>query len=134
MSDDLTDEERRAAAAGDLTVLAVLMLVGSTAFALVNVWLGTLGWIAALATISSTAATAFGLLQRNALIAAFTKIGFGVSGLVTPVLAVAGVVLALLDFRWGWALAAGSLVYFGFSLLGLEILERAQATGVIDEY
>ena len=134
MADELSDEERRAAAAGDLTVLAVLMLVGSAAFAAVNYWLGTLGWIAALATVSSTAATALGLLQRNALIAAFTKIGFGVSGLATPVLAIVGVVLAVFGVRWGWALAAGSLLYFGFSLLGLEILERAQDTGVIDEY
>jgi hypothetical protein len=134
VTDELSDEERHAAAAGDLTVLAVLMFVGSAVFAAVNYWLGTLGWIAALATATSTAGTALGLLQRNPLIAAFTKIGFGVSGLATPVLAIAGVVLALFGVRWGWALAAGSLVYFGFSLLGLEILERAEDTGVIDEY
>ncbi len=134
MADELSDEERRAAAAGDLNVLAVLMLAGSAGFAAVNLWLGSLGWIAALATVSSTAATSLGLLRRNEVIAAFVKIGFGVSGLAAPVFAVAGLVLGLLGYSWGWAVLGGAILYFVFSLLGLEILDRAEATGAIARY
>lgn len=134
MADELSDEERRAAAAGDLNVLAVLMLAGSAGFAAVNLWLGSLGWIAALATVSSTAATSLGLLRRNEVIAAFVKIGFGVSGLAAPVFAVAGLVLGLLGYSWGWAVLGGAVLYFVFSLLGLEILDRAEATGAIARY
>ncbi len=134
MADELTDDERRAAAAGDLNVLAVLMLAGSAGFAAVNLWLGSLGWIAALATVSSTAATSLGLLRRNEVIAAFVKIGFGVSGLAAPVFAVAGLVLGLLGYSWGWAVLGGAILYFVFSLLGLEILDRAEATGAIARY
>ncbi len=132
MEDPLTDEQRRVAAAGDLNVLAVLMLLGSTGFALANVWFGTLGWIAAAATIASALATSMGLLRRNDALAAMVKIGFGAGGLAAPILFVAGLVLGAFGIRWGWALAAGAVLYFGFSLLGLEILHRAEATGVID--
>jgi len=134
MADELTDDERRAAAAGDLNVLAMLMLAGSAGFAAVNLWLGSLGWIAALATVSSTAATSLGLLRRNEVIAAFVKIGFGVSGLAAPVFAVAGLVLGLLGYSWGWAVLGGAILYFVFSLLGLEILDRAESTGAIARY
>ncbi|MFT5269491.1 MAG: hypothetical protein ACI88C_002935, partial [Acidimicrobiales bacterium] len=41
MDPELTDDELRDAAAGDLSVLAVLMLVGSVAFAALNMWVGT---------------------------------------------------------------------------------------------
>ena len=131
---ELTEEEQRLAAGGDLTVLAILMLVGSVLFAAANWWLGTLGWIPALLTVTSTLATTTGLLQRSELVAAFVKIGFGVSGLVAPVAAVVGVVLGLFGFSWGWAIVAGSVVYFGFSLLGLEIISRAEQTGALAEF
>jgi len=130
----LSDEERREAAAGDLNVLAMMMLIGSTIFAGVNWWAGSLNWIAALATVSSTAASSVGLLKRNEAIAAFTKIGFGVSGLAAPVFGVAGLILGLFGISWGWALLAGSVLYFGFSVLGLEILDRAEQTGAIDSF
>jgi hypothetical protein len=48
--------------------------------------------------------------------------------------AVAGVVLGLLGFTWGWAILAGAVVYFGFSLLGLEIISRAEDTGVLARF
>lgn len=133
-SDGLTDAQRREAAAGDLNVLALLMFVGSVIFSGVNVWAGSLHWIAALATVASTTATAFGLLQRNELIAAVTKIGFGFGGLGAPLFGIAGLILGLFGVLWGWALLAGAVLYFGFSILGLEILERAEQTGVIDPY
>ncbi len=134
MADELSDEDRRLAAAGDLNVLAILMFVGSAAFAGLNFWIGTIGWIAALATATSTLGTAIGLLNRNEVIAAFVKIGFGVSGLAAPVFAVGGLVLGLFGFTWGWAVLGGAVLYFGFSLLGLEILRRAEETGAIDTY
>ena len=115
-------------------MLAILMLVGSSLFAAVNWWIGSLGWIAALATVSSTAATSLGLLRRNEAIAAFTKIGFGVSGLAAPVFGIAGVILGLFGFAWGWALLAGAILYFGFSVLGLEIIDRAEKSGVIGRF
>lgn len=133
-ADGLTDEQRHEAAAGDLNLLAYMMLIGSTIFAGVNFFLSSLGWIAALATVSSTAATTFGLVKRNEAIVAFTKIGFGVSGLATPVFGVAGLILGLFGFSWGWALLAGAILYFGFSVLGLEIIDRAEKAGVIDPY
>ena len=81
MSEELSDEQLAEAAAGDLTVLAVLMLVGSTAFSLVNKWLGTMGWIAVALTIAGTLTWSTGLFRRSAVIAAFVKIGFAFSGL-----------------------------------------------------
>ena len=135
MADQLSDEQLLEAAAGDLSVLAVLMAIGSIAFAGLNMWLGTMGWIAAALAVSSTLIWSTGLLRRSAPIAAFVKIGFGFSGLAAPAVAVVGALLALLgDYRWGWAIVAGAVVYFFFSLLGLEIIERAENTGAIEKF
>ncbi|MCO4833247.1 MAG: hypothetical protein KC481_06275 [Acidimicrobiaceae bacterium] len=135
MDRELTQDELRAAAGGDLSVLAVLMLVGSVSFAALNMWVGTMGWIAAALAVSSTLLWTTGLLRRSATIAAFVKIGFGFSGLAAPAVAIVGVLLALVgDYRWGWAVVAGAVVYFFFSLLGLEIIERAQETGAIERF
>ncbi len=82
-------------------MLAVLMFVSSTGFALFNRWIGISGWIAVAATISSALATTLGLLRRNEVIAAFVKIGFGVSGLAAPAVALVGVILGLLGYSWG---------------------------------
>jgi len=133
-ADGLTDDQRHDAAAGDLNLLAYMMLIGSTIFAGVNFFLGSLGWIAALATVSGTAGTTFGLLQRNEAIIAFAKIGFGVSGLAAPAFGIAGLVLGFFGFTWGWPLLAGAILYFGFSVLGLEIIDRAEKVGVIDRF
>ena len=135
MDRELTQDELRDAAGGDLSVLAVLMLVGSVSFAALNMWVGTMGWIAAALAVSSTLLWTTGLLRRCATIAAFVKIGFGFSGLAAPAVAIVGVLLALVgDYRWGWAVVAGGVVYFFFSLLGLEIIERAQETGAIERF
>lgn len=134
MVGDLTDEQRRDAAAGDLNVLAVLMLAGSLVFALVNRWIGTMSWIAVALSISSTMAWSLGLWRRSAVTTAFVKIGFGFSGLVAPIVGIAGVTLGIAGYTWGWAVLGGAVVYFGFSLLGLEIIERAHETGVVDSF
>lgn len=134
MTGELTDEQRRVAAAGDLNVLAVLMLVGSTVFALANQWLGTMNWIAVGLSVSSTLAWSLGLWRRSPITTSFVKIGFGVSGLVAPVVGIAGVVIGIIGFSWGWALLGASFVYLAFSVLGLEIIERAHDTGVVDSY
>jgi len=132
---ELSADERREAAGGDLSVLAILMLVGSVVFAGLNLWVGTMGWIAAALAISSTLVWTVGLLRRSSPIAAFVKIGFGFSGLGAPVVALAGLLLALVgDYRWGWAVLAGAVVYFFFSLLGLEIIERAETTGALERF
>lgn len=133
-ADGLTEEQRHEAAAGDLNLLAYMMLIGSTIFAGVNFFLGSLGWIAALATVSSTALTTWGLVARNEKIAAFTKIGFGFSGLAAPAFGIAGLVLGLFGVPWGWPLLAGAILYFGFSVLGLEILDRAANAGVLGRF
>jgi len=134
VADDLTDEQRRAAAAGDLNVLAALMLVGSLVFALANRWLGTMNWLAVALSVSSTLAWSLGLWRRSSVTASFAQIGFGVSGLVAPAVGIAGVIIGVVGYSWGWALLGGAVVYFAFSVLGLEILERAHDTGVIDPY
>lgn len=135
MDRELTQDELRDAAGGDLSVLAILMLIGSVSFAALNMWVGTMGWIAAALAVSSTLLWTTGLLRRSATIAAFVKIGFGFSGLAAPAVAIVGVLLALVgDYRWGWAVVAGGVVYFFFSLLGLEIIERAQETGAIEQF
>lgn len=134
MGDELTDEQIREAAAGDLNTLAVLMLVGSTAFALLNRWAGTMNWLGVALSISSTLAWSLGLWQRSPIITSFVEVGFGVSGLVAPVVGVAGIVAGVLGFAWGWALVAGAVVYVGFSVLGLEIIERAKDTGIVEPY
>ena len=129
---ELSDEQLAEAAEGDLNVLAVLMLAGSTIFSLVNWWAGTMGWIAVLLTIAGTLTWSSGLLKRSRPITAFVKIGFGFSGLVAPVVGIIGFVLGLLGLIWGWAMFAGAVLYFAFSVLGLEIIERAYETGVVD--
>lgn len=134
MSGELTDKQRRLAAEGDLNVLAVLMLVGSTAFALLNQWLGTMNWIAVGLSISSTLAWSLGLWRRSPITTSFVKIGFGISGLVAPIVGVAGLVIGIVGFSWGWAVVGAALVYLAFSLLGLEIIERAHDTGAVDRY
>lgn len=134
MAESLTDEQLRDAAAGDVNVLAILMLFGSTAFALVNRWIGTMNWIAVVLSISSTLAWSLGLWRRSPVTTSFVKIGFGFSGLAAPVIGVVGIVVALLGYSWGWALLGGAVVYFVFSVLGLEIIERAHDTGVIKRY
>ena len=135
MDRELTQDELRDAAGVDLSVLAILMLIGSVSFAALNMWVGTMGWIAAALAVSSTLLWTTGLLRRSATIAAFVKIGFGFSGLAAPAVAIVGVLLALVgDYRWGWAVVAGGVVYFFFSLLGLEIIERAQETGAIERF
>ncbi len=134
MNDELSDEQLHDAAAGDLNVLTVLMFVGSATFALVNLWIGTFGFTAAGIAILSAAMTSGALYERNAMIAAVVKVGFGFSGLAAPLFGVAGIVLGLLGYSWGWAVLVGAILYFGLSLLGLEILERAEDTGVIERY
>lgn len=135
MPHELSDDDLRQAAAGDLTVLAVLMLVGSVGFSALNLWVGTMGWIAAALAVSSTMVWVIGLLGRSAPIAAFVKIGFGFSGLAAPAVAIVGLALALVGgYRWGWAVVAGGVVYFFFSLLGLEIIERAEETGALERF
>ena len=131
MTDELSDDQLHDAAAGDLNVLAVLMFASSATFALVNWWFETLGSIAVAATIFSAFATSAGLFVRNEAIAAFVRIGFGFSGLAAPFFGVSGIVLGLLGYTWGWVVLAGAVLYFGLSVLGLEILERAEDTGVI---
>ena len=131
MTGELSDEQRRQAAAGDLNVLAALMLVGSTLFALANQWIGTMTWLAVALSISSTLAWSLGLWRRSPITTSFVKIGFGVSGLVAPVVGLAGVVAGIAGFSWGWALLGAAFVYLAFSLLGLEIIERAHDTGVV---
>lgn len=110
------------------------MLVGSTAFTALNLWLGTMGWIAASLTISSTLIWSTGLLRRSPQTIAFVKVGFGFGGIAAPIIGVTGLVFGLFGYRWGWAILAGAIVYFLFSLLGLEIIERAQNTGAVDRY
>lgn len=129
---ELNDDELAAAAAGDLNILALGMAVGSVLFAVVNLWVGTMGWFAAALAVAGTLTWTIGLLRRSNTIAAFVKIGFGFSGLAAPIAALAGIGLGLAGFSWGWAVLAGAAMYFGFALLGLEILERAAETGVID--
>lgn len=130
---ELSDQELHDAAAGDLSVLAILMLVGSTIFSLVNKWFGTMSWIAVALAIASTLTWTVGLLRRSTVIANFVKIGFGFSGLAAPVVAIIGLVVGLLGYTWGWALLGAGVIYFAFSVLGLEIIARAEETGVLDE-
>lgn len=130
---ELTDDQLAEAAAGDLNVLAVLMLAGSTIFSLVNWWAGTMGWIAVALTIAGTLTWSSGLFKRSAPITAFVKIGFGFSGLVAPLVGVIGFVIGLFGPIWGWAMFAGAVLYFAFSVLGLEIIERAYEAGVVEE-
>ena len=66
--------------------------------------------------MASTASWSIGLLRRSSTIAAFVKIGFGFSGLAAPVVGIAGLVIGLFGLTWGWALLAGAVVYFFFSV------------------
>ncbi|MEZ5244136.1 MAG: hypothetical protein R2707_03500 [Acidimicrobiales bacterium] len=134
MVGDLSDEQRRDAAAGDLNVLAILMLLGSASFGLVNRWVGTMSWLAVGLSVLSTLAWSLGLWRRSPVTTSFVKISLGFGGLAAPVFGVFGVVAVVFGFTWGWALVGGAIVYFAFSLLGLEIIERAYDTGVIERY
>lgn len=131
---ELSEDELRAAAGGDLNVLAVLMIIGSTTFAGINMWIGTMGWIAAALAVSSTLVWSSGLLRRSPPIGAFVKIGFGFSGLAAPAIGIVGLIVGIVGYRWGWAVLGGAVVYFFFSLLGLEIIERAENTGALDRF
>lgn len=134
MAEPLTDEQRWEAASGDVNVLAVLMLGGTLIFSAVNLWIGTMGWIAAVLSITSTLAWSVGLWRRSPVTTAFVKIGFGLSGLAAPIIGLFGIVAGLMGFTWGWAVLGGAVGYFAYSVLGLEIIERAHETGVIERY
>lgn len=134
MADRLTDEQRREAAAGDVNVLAMLMLVGSAVFALVNYWIGTMSWLAVVLSITSTLAWSLGLWRRSPVTTSFVAVGFGIGGLAAPVFGLIGVVLAIVGYTWGWAILGGSILYLAFSVLGLEIIERAHETGAIERF
>lgn len=134
MAEFLTDQQRRAAAASDVNVLAVLMLFGSSIFALGNLWIGTMNWIAVIMSITSTLAWSLGLWRRSPVTTSFVKVGFGFSGLAAPLFGVIGVIAGIIGFAWGWALLGGAIIYFGFSVLGLEIIKRAHDTGVIESF
>ena len=134
MADPLSDDQRREAAASDVNVLAMLMLIGSSVFAFVNLWIGTMSWIAAALSITSTLAWSLGLWRRTPVTTSFVKIGFGFGGLAAPIFGIAGIVVGIIGYSWGWALLGGAVVYFAFSVLGLEIIERAHATGAIERY
>lgn len=134
VAEDLSDEQRREAAAGDLSVLGVLMLLGSAAFGLANRWIGTMNWLAVGLSVLSTLAWSLGLWRRSPVTTSFVKIGFGFGGLAAPVFGFLGIVAVVFGFTWGWALVGAAIVYFAFSVLGLEIIERAYAAGVIERY
>ena len=134
MVEQLSDEQRREAAASDVNVLAILMLVGSSVFALFNLWIGTMSWIAAVLSITSTLAWSLGLWRRTPVTTSFVKIGFGFGGLAAPIFGIVGIVVGIIGASWGWALLGGAIVYFAFSVLGLEIIERAHDTGAIERY
>lgn len=134
MAERLTDEQRREAAAGDVNVLAILMLVGSAVFALVNYWIGTMSWLAVVLSLTSTLAWSLGLWRRSPVTTAFVRVGFGIGGLAAPVFGIVGVVVAIVGYTWGWAMLGGSILYLAFSVLGLEIIERAHETGAIERF
>ena len=56
-----------------------------------------------------------------------------VVGTLVGLVGIAGIVFGVLGQTWGWALLAGAVVYFAFSVLGLEIIARAEETGVLQE-
>lgn len=131
---ELTEDQRRAAASQDLNILAVMMLVGGLGFALANLAIGTFGWIAAALSIVSTATWASGLWQRSSPVTAFVKIGFGFGGLAAPLVGLVGVVVGIAGYAWGWAVVVAAVLYLGFSVLGLAIIERAEAAGVVETF
>ncbi len=112
----------------------MLMLVGSTVFSLANVWIGTMSWIAFVLSITSTSAWSLGLWRRSPVTTSFVKIGFGFGGLAAPIFGLAGIVAGIIGYSWGWALLGGAALYLAFSVLGLEIIERAHDTGAIKRY
>lgn len=130
----LSDEELFAAADQDLNILAVLMLIGGVGFAGINMAIGTFGWIAAALSIASTATWATGLWQRSSPVAAFVKVGFGFGGLTAPIVGLAGAGIGIAGYRWGWAIVGGAVLYLGFSVLGLTIIERAEKAGVLETF
>ncbi len=134
MAEDLTEEQKREAAEGDVNVLAILMLIGSSVFSAANLWIGTMNWIAAVLSVMSTLAWSLGLWRRSPVITSFVKVGFGFGGLAAPLIGLVGIVLGIIGITWGWALLAAAVVYLGFSVLGLEIIERAHNTGAIERY
>lgn len=135
MTDEhLSDEERFAAASQDLNILAALMVIGGAGFAIANLAVGTFGWIAAALSLLSTLTWATGLWQRSSPIAAFVKVGFGFGGLAAPIVGLIGLVLGFTGYRWGWAVVVGAVLYLGFSVLGLTIIERAEHAGVLETF
>lgn len=132
--EELSDEERFAAAGQDLNILAGLMATGGLGFAALNLAIGTFGWIAALLSALSTLTWATGLWQRSSPVAAFVKVGFGFGGLTAPIVGLVGIGIGIAGFRWGWALALAAALYLAFSVLGLTIIERAEAAGVLDPF
>lgn len=133
-SDELSDDDRYAAAAQDLNILAVLMVVGAAAFAGINMVIGTFGWLAAALSLMPTVTWATGLWKRSAPIAAFVKMSYGFGGLAAPVVGLIGIALGVAGYQWGWAVLIAAVLYLGFSVLGLAIIERAEQAGVLEAF
>lgn len=122
---ELSFDELQDAAAADLRVLAIIMVIGALGTAVVSMAIGAIGWIGAALTVATSAAYAWGLWNRSAHAGSVMHLSYRLALIGLPIAALLGLAIALLGDRWGWAMMIGSIVGLGISMLGLAIVGRA---------
>lgn len=127
----LSFEELRSAAEGDLRIWAVVMFIGAVVASIVGVVIGLLDTFSLAVVLSSSATTSYLVWNRSPLVCWWVAIGYRVAPILAVLAAALGIVLGVRGVGEGWLLLAGAVISVPISLIGLEIIHRAEEYGVV---
>lgn len=127
----LSFEELQLAAEGDLRIWAVVMFIGSVVVSVVGLVIGLLDTFSLAVVLSSTATTSYLVWNRSPLVCSWVAIGYRVAPILAVLAAGLGIVLGIRGVAEGWLLLVGAVISVPISLIGLEIIHRAEELGVV---
>lgn len=127
----LSFEELQSAAEGDLRIWAVVMFIGSVVVSIVGVATGLLDIFSLAVLLTSSATTSYLVWNRSPLVCSWVAISYRLAPILAVVAAALGIVLGIRGVGEGWLLLAGAVVSVPISLIGLEIIHRAEEYGVV---
>lgn len=127
----LSFEELQLAAEGDLRIWAVAMFVGSVIASVVGLVIGVLDAFSLAVVLSSSATTSYLVWNRSPLMCSWVALGYRVTPILALVAAGFGIFLGIRGVAEGWLLLVGAIVSVPISLIGLEIIHRAEEYGVV---
>ena len=128
---ELSYEELRSAAEGDLRIWAVVMFVGSIVAVLVGLAYRALDPFNVALALASSATTSYLVWNRSPLMCRWIAFGYRLAPIMAVVSGALGIALGVGGESGGWLLLAGSVVAIPLSMVGLAILDRAEEYGVV---